>query len=145
MFETGKCASGEQFCFIASISLAKEISLIKKVLNLCFPYFTFTWYVAMLFVIILGFSRWEIYSALQDYLLPDWPLANYQASHSSKICQDMSKNYQGVHGIACSTVMVTGFSTYNRSGWVRGTTKNFHDPLYITIIPWARFGYEVIK
>ena len=40
--QAGKWASGEQFCFIACIRLAKEISLIKKVLNLSSPYFRST-------------------------------------------------------------------------------------------------------
>ena len=36
------------------------------------------------------------------HLLSDWPVANYQASNSSKICQ---KNCLSVHGTARSTVI----------------------------------------
>ena len=51
-----------------------------------------TWYVAMLFVkdiTLLDLLR------PTSYLLSDWPVANYQASNSSKISQKMSKKLFG--------------------------------------------------
>ena len=67
--------SGAQFCFIACLSLAKEISLIKKVLNLSSLYVTFTWYVVMLVVIAIT----------QDYLL-HVSVSRYNLTFSELMC-----------------------------------------------------------
>ena len=67
--------SGAQFCFIACISVAKEISLIKKVLNLSSLYLTFTWYIVMLVVIAIR----------QDYLL-HVSVSRYHLTFSELIC-----------------------------------------------------------
>lgn len=51
---------------------------------------------------------------------------------------ETSQNYvQG--GLCTNTLMASGLSIYNSSGWVRKSTTNFHVPLFVYIVITCKF------